>query len=954
MYRPSSLGLEHCGCWYHSPSQQAPKVYLPQVDLKIHSTILATTSRTTLSQTFVNPTDKGIKDASYTFPLYDGVSIVSFKCEIGDRVIHGVVKEREQARTEYVAALSKGESAALLEQSVAASDTFTTSIGNVPAESKVVVHISYLGELQHDAQADGVRFTVPTAICPRYGQTAGVPKLQSHVSGQIEMTVDVKVENNSAIRRLHSPSHTLEVSLGRISTDPEDFYQANKASAIWKLPSQGSQRGSISLDKDFVLIVKAKDQEAPFAFLETHPNIANQRAIMASLVPKFTIPSNNPEVIFIIDRSGSMEDKIPTLRSALKVFLKSLPVGVKFNICSFGSTYSLMWKKSKTYDGSSLKEALEFADTVAADFGGTEMLAPVQASVENRFKDLDLDVLLLTDGEIWNQEELFTYINDAVSKHPVRFFSLGIGDAASHSLIQGIARAGEGFAQSVGTNEELDKKVVRMLKGALTPHIKNYTLEVEYEKEGDIHAENDDFEMAEKSDDHPSDPSPLSPVQEPMNVKSDPTSQKQQHTISLFDESFKETDIEVTKTLPTIPIPKILQAPYKIPGLFPFNRTNVYLLFTSENADRPKSVVLKGTSKHGPLSLKIPVEDVGENTTIHQLAARKITLDLEEGRGWVFHAKDPEGKIFVDQHESQKEDIAKREAVRLGIKYQIAGKWCSFVAVEGSQHDTVDLTSKEKVLSQPPQEQIVESYAASSFHPMGYMPHSTSGRSLFRSAPMASAPRGRMAKRCLPSYGGGSLQIRECSDRGRSSSSEGASLFGIAAPAASGNEFATSAAPAYNSASFSQPLVAPYMTCDLDSPGRSGFTGESTSGVESTLDPPYRELILRQAFDGSWEWKEETLKILGVSSDTLEKDVDWPRLLGIGQESIDKQDQNVRAMMITLAAVAYLNKKWQDYRETWELVTEKAMNWVNGKLATMGGKALPSQEMVVDYFQWDK
>jgi len=56
---------------------------------------------------------------------------------------------------------------------------------------------------------------------------------------------------------------------------------------------------------------------------------------MVSLVPKFSLPPEPSEIIFVIDRSGSMVDKILTLRSALELFLKSLPLGVRFNIVSF-------------------------------------------------------------------------------------------------------------------------------------------------------------------------------------------------------------------------------------------------------------------------------------------------------------------------------------------------------------------------------------------------------------------------------------------------------------------------------------------------------------------------------------------------------------------------------------------------------------------------------------------
>ena len=49
------------------------------------------------------------------------------------------------------------------------------------------------------------------------------------------------------------------------------------------------------------------------------------------------------EYIFLIDRSGSMHQTIKLARQALITFLQSLPVGSKFNICSYGTRHEFMF-----------------------------------------------------------------------------------------------------------------------------------------------------------------------------------------------------------------------------------------------------------------------------------------------------------------------------------------------------------------------------------------------------------------------------------------------------------------------------------------------------------------------------------------------------------------------------------------------------------------------------------
>lgn len=139
--------------------------------------------------------------------------------------------------------------------------------------------------------------------------------------------------------------------------------------------------GSAELDKDFVVQIVATNTGNPVAVLENHPTIPNQRALMATLVPKFNILASRPEIVFLYDRSGSMGDghKIPNLKAALYVFLKSLPVGVKFNIYSFRSNDEFLFKKcSQSYDASSLEKATRYVDTFNANFGGTEISRPLE------------------------------------------------------------------------------------------------------------------------------------------------------------------------------------------------------------------------------------------------------------------------------------------------------------------------------------------------------------------------------------------------------------------------------------------------------------------------------------------------------------------------------------------------------------------------------------------------
>lgn len=481
------------------------RVFLPQVQLEAHATILQATSRVTLSQTFVNPAAaKAIREVKYVFPLYEGVSVVDFTCHVANRTIIGEVKEKGEAKQDYTAAVERGETAGLMEQ-LDTSDTFMTTIGNIPPGARVVIELTYLGELKHDMEVDGIRFTIPAVIAPRYGNLAlgadtALEQFQRYTSsrgghsGNISVVVDAEMAEGSFIQKILSPSHPISVSMGTTSSAPNVEPKMSKASTTLSVEST-------HLDKDFILQIVAKDTGVPKAILESHSTIPNQRALMATLVPKFALPPNNPEIVFVCDRSGSMQGtKMALVRQALQIFLKSLPVGAMFNICSFGSTYSFLWPRSVAYNQQTLNEAVVHMHTLEANYGGTEMLQPLKATMQQRYRDIPLEIILLTDGAIWDQNTLFNYLNEQVQdkKAPVRVFSLGIGSEVSHALVEGAARAGNGFSQTVGEGEKMSSKVVRMLKGALSPHVYDYTLEVKYNGSKETLNEEDDFEIVER------------------------------------------------------------------------------------------------------------------------------------------------------------------------------------------------------------------------------------------------------------------------------------------------------------------------------------------------------------------------------------------------------------------------------------------------------------------------
>jgi hypothetical protein len=588
-----------CGI-YHP----ARAYWLPLVSLSISADILDTSCRAVLTQTFVNPSRAEIiENATYVFPLYEFCTVVAFRCVIGKRLIYGVVKEKSAVTVEEAVA------------DIPSGDIFSTELGAISAEETIRVEIEYILELRHDRE---LVFTIPTNLAPKHDYVPDAVQ-QFGTRENKGLDVSIRITMPSSIRSVESPTHPISVCLGGHSEDmPKASFNPNLASTVF------SQQ-STALDSHFVLVVKCTTSYVSRAYLETHPIIPNSMALMITLAPTLAFPHRpNPEIVFVADRSDSMHGRMAALKSALSVCLKSLPVGVKFNICSFGSQHSFLWESSQPNSTDTFDTAERHAQSMEADYGGTVLLRPVQAIIEKRDEGIPLDIIVLTDGDVSDPKTLLEYIDEVTSPGDIRVFFLGIGQDVSLEMVGGMSRAGRGLARIVRDDSDgFEGKVVQMLRAGLTDHIK-YLLDW-----GDMSTQR-----------------------------------------------MGKGKCKATGTLPFfVPADRaIMQGPHNIPPLVPSSPVTVYAILS--NSTPPTSVWLRGTTPWGEnVQFEIPVEiSPKQSYTIHQLAARRVLQELEEDPGYLC------GGTFA-VGDSALAGLQKIEGARIGLRYGVASKWTSYAVV---------------------------------------------------------------------------------------------------------------------------------------------------------------------------------------------------------------------------------------------------------------------------------
>lgn len=428
---------------------------IPLEGVTIDAEIRDFCSRVTVTQRYRNQEESPI-EAVYVFPLDERAAVCGFAALVDGVEIVGEVKEREEAFDRYDDALAEGHGAYLLDQE--RPDVFTARIGNLLPGKEALVRITYVAEL--GLEGDDLRFMLPTTVSPRYAPAEdrkGVgrspaeavnPPVAWKVPYGLELTL--RLEMPSSIRGLESPSHPLAIEI-------------DGASATVRL---GERR--TSLDRDFVLLVKLQEPHEPRAWVEERNG---ETVAMVAFQPRFETRESASEVIFVVDRSGSMGGtSIAEARNALQLCLRSLREGSWFNVVGFGSTHEMLFPESRPYGEETLGRATERVSALEANLGGTEILPALEAVfASRRASKLPRQLIVMTDGQVTNTEAVMALVR----KHSetTRVFTLGIGAGASHDLVRGMARAGEGEAEFIYPGERIESKVLRQLSRALAPAV---------------------------------------------------------------------------------------------------------------------------------------------------------------------------------------------------------------------------------------------------------------------------------------------------------------------------------------------------------------------------------------------------------------------------------------------------------------------------------------------------
>jgi Ca-activated chloride channel family protein len=415
-------------------------------DVAATARLAGTLFEMTLRQTYRNSGSQ-LLEVVYTFPLMPRGVLLGFATELNGVRMQGQVLPRRQAEQAYEAALSEGDAPVMLEAH--ADGLHTANIGNLKPGDEIVVEVRVA---QVVAPEQGrLRLVVPATIAPRYGNPADAG-LQPQQAPVASVTADYPLAFTLAI------SGALAQAAVTCPTHPVVSRRTDAGLEIALAPTA-------RLDRDVVLVVTPT---APGAAVVTQAHDARAASAPCVLLATLPVPDaprrEHVALKLLVDCSGSMGgDSMSSARRALQGIAAQLAPADSLSLTRFGCTVEHASPLARCTPAVIQRFVQDIAAT-DANLGGTEMASALAAvfalsSRDHATRDGFSDVLMITDGEVWDVEPLI----ETAQRAAQRVFVIGVGASPAEGPLRRLAQATGGACEFATPGEALEAAAERML-----------------------------------------------------------------------------------------------------------------------------------------------------------------------------------------------------------------------------------------------------------------------------------------------------------------------------------------------------------------------------------------------------------------------------------------------------------------------------------------------------------
>jgi Ca-activated chloride channel family protein len=400
-------------------------------------------ARTEVNQVFFNPNPKDL-EAVYGFPVPSNSSLSEITIRSGDVVLNGEVIEAKEAKKVYQEERDAGNDAGLGECACTREKdeveymSYKFSVSKVRANGETHIRFVYYQPLKIDTGVG--RYIYPLAD----GATDEAAKSFWTRNAKVEQRFAVNVELKSGwpVDEVRVPGAEAEAKIQKL------------ADGHFKM---SLDRTTGDLTKDFVFYYRlADDLPGRVELLAYKPKADQPGTFMLTVTPGIDLApvTAGGDYIFVLDVSGSMSGKLPTLARGVRETLGVMKPGDRFRLFAFSDSAREMTRGFVDATPQNVQHWSQAVEQLGPE-GGTNVYEGLEGALKAVEADRATSVLLITDGVtnegIVDPKEF----HKLLKQYDVRIFGFLMGNNANWPLMRLIAETSGGFYSAVSNDDDI-------------------------------------------------------------------------------------------------------------------------------------------------------------------------------------------------------------------------------------------------------------------------------------------------------------------------------------------------------------------------------------------------------------------------------------------------------------------------------------------------------------------
>ncbi len=478
MARPKleSINPSIAGLYVQTGEKQ---LVFPLKHTEVLAKIAGNVSRLEVTQTFENPFTEPL-EAVYVFPLPDEAAVDDMEIKIGDRIIKGNIKKREEAQQIYEQAKRQGRTAGLLEQE--RDNIFTQSLANIKPGEQIDVTIRYSDSLKFEG--GDYEFVFPMVVGPRF-----IPGTPIDASGDTDIVPDASRITPPVVppetRSRHDIGVTVEIDAGVPVSEVRSTSHQIRIEHDGQIVRVKLGGEDTIPNKDLILRYRVSGDSTQATVLTHADERGGHFAIY--LIPALDYRTDeivSKDVVFLMDTSGSQHgDPLLKSQELMRRFINGLNPDDTFTIIDFSDTTQQLSATPLPNTPQNRALAINYINRLQAN-GGTYLLNGIRAVMNfpaapaGRLRS----IVLLTDGYIGNENEILAEVQREL-KPGNRLYSFGVGSSPNRFLLNRIAEIGRGTSQVIRHDEPTEEVAEKFFRQINNPVLTNIQISWEGTRE---------------------------------------------------------------------------------------------------------------------------------------------------------------------------------------------------------------------------------------------------------------------------------------------------------------------------------------------------------------------------------------------------------------------------------------------------------------------------------------